>query len=116
MKKRKQKPAKKKSKINSRRKGAVAEVELAHVFEAHGFAAKRGQQHAGGVESPDVVVLAPGFPFHVESKRVQSGNPYNWLGQAARDAGHKIPLVVHRRNGRPWIAILLLDDLLNYVV
>lgn len=114
--KRTEKKRKPKKKINSRQKGATAEVELSHVFTAHGIAAKRGQQHAGGVESPDVVALAPGFPFHIESKRVEAGNLYKWLDQATRDAGNKIPLVVHRRNGRHWVAILLLEDFLNYVV
>lgn len=107
---------KKRRPINSRRKGVVAEVELAHVLTDHGISAIRGQQHTGGVGSPDVLVEDAAFPFHIEGKRVEAGSPYKWLAQAERDAGNKIPLVAHRRNGRRWIAILFLDDFLNFVV
>jgi Holliday junction resolvase len=107
------KPAKK---INSRRKGASGERELAHFLTDHGLVAIRGQQHAGGVDSPDVICTVPSFPFHVEGKRVEAGSLYNWLAQAQRDAGNKIPLVAHRRNDRRWVAILFLDDFLNFVV
>ncbi len=118
MKRAAKKPVKKpaKPKINSRAKGAAGEVELAHVFTDHGIPAKRGQQHAGGVESPDIIAADASFPFHVEGKRVEAGNLYNWLAQAERDAGAKIPIVAHRRNGRRWVAILFLDDFLNFVV
>lgn len=108
--------APRKPKINSRAKGAKGEVELAHFLTDHGVAAKRGQQHSGGVESPDVIVADARFPFHIEGKRVEAGNPYNWLAQAERDAGAKVPLVAHRRNGKRWIAVLYLDDFLNFVV
>lgn len=102
--------------INSRRKGASGEVELARFLTDHGIPAKRGQQHAGGVESPDIIAASKTFPFHVEGKRVEAGSLYNWLAQAQRDAGNKIPLVAHRRNGRRWVAVLYLDDFLNFVV
>lgn len=104
---------KKKKKINSRQKGAGGERELANVLKSHGYAAARGQQFSGGADSPDVVGL-PGF--HIEAKRVEAGNPYNWLSQAQRDAGFdKIPLVIHRKNGHNWIAILELEDFLKLI-
>lgn len=112
---RKQSKRGKRTSINSRQKGAGGERELANLLTEHGIQARRGQQHAGGVESPDVTIAA-GLPFHFECKRVQRGNPYNWLAQAANDAGNKIPIVAHRRNGRRWIAVIFLDDFLNYVV
>lgn len=106
-------PPKKVKRINSRAKGVAGEVELAHFLKFHGFEAKRGQQHAGGVDSPDVV--CPDLPWvHFEVKLVQAGNLYNWLEQAKRDAGvDKIPVVAHRRNRENWVAILPLSILLE---
>lgn len=101
-------------KINSREKGVKGELELAEVFRAHGVHARRGQQFAGGSDSPDVVTSLPGI--HVESKRVEAGNLYTWLDQAQRDAGDKIPVVAHRRSRRQWVVILNLDDFLNFIV
>ena len=44
---------------NSRRKGARGELELAAKFTDAGFPARRGQQPAGGPDSPDVVPSIP---------------------------------------------------------
>jgi hypothetical protein len=33
--------------------------------------------------------------------------------QAVTDAGSKIPVVAHKRNGRPWLCILTAEDLLT---
>lgn len=101
--------------INSRAKGARGERELAEVLQSYGHKARRGQQFKGGVDSPDVVCET--LPqYHFECKLVEAGNPYVWLDQAIRDAGHKIPIVVHRRKRRQWIAILNLDDLMLYLI
>lgn len=104
------KPKKKKPKINSRAKGAAAERELANELkERFGYVARRGQQFKGGADSPDVVCDQLGR-YHIECKRVETGNLYNWLAQAQRDCGTKTPVVVHRRNGKDWVAILTLKD------
>lgn len=96
--------------INSRAKGAAAERELANILKERGYDARRGQQFSG-LGGDDVVGL-PGF--HVECKRVQAGNLYTWLDQSVRDAaGLATPIVVHRRNGREWVAILRLNDFLD---
>lgn len=91
--------------INSCTKGKVYERELAADLRAAGFAdAKRGQQHKGGEESPDVVGL-PGF--HIEAKRVEALSLYEAMAQAERDAGlDDTPIVVHRRNGKRSVAII----------
>ena len=47
---------------------------------------------------------------HLEVKRVEKGNPYAWMAQAVRDAGPKLPIVLHRRNGEEWLAIVRLSD------
>lgn len=98
--------------INSRQKGAAGERELAEFLRDRGYSARRGQQFSGGTDSPDV--LCPDLPgIHLEVKRVEAGNLYTWLSQAQRDAGKKVPLVVHRRNKKEWVAIITLEDLLK---
>jgi len=108
------KPAAKK-RINSRAKGCVGEREFAHLLAEHKLEARRGQQHAGGVDSPDVV-CADLTNIHFEVKRVEAGNLYKWLDQAVRDAKHKKPIVAHRKNGKPWVAIVPMDFMLELLV
>jgi len=97
--------------LNSRNKGKRGELELAAFLRDRGFEARRGQQHAGGVESPDVVTSLR--DVHFEVKRVEAGNPYVWLEQAIRDAGYKTPVVAHRKSQQGWIAVMRLEDLLD---
>jgi Holliday junction resolvase len=95
----------------SRRKGKRGERELAAALRAEGFPATRGAQHHGGPESPDV--LCPSLPgLHFEAKRCERLSLYDALDQARRDAGGRLPVVAHRRNGCRWVAILDLTDLL----
>jgi hypothetical protein len=95
--------------MNSRAKGAAAEREAAKEWaRLMGCDARRGQQFSGGKDSPDVVHSAGAI--HLEVKRTERGNPYDWVDQAVRDCGGKIPLVLHRRNGREWLAIVRLND------
>jgi hypothetical protein len=35
------------------------------------------------------------------------------MTQAATDAGSKIPVVAHKRNGRPWLCIITAEDFLT---
>lgn len=59
-------------------------------------------------------MVCPSLPsLHWEVKRVQAGNPYGWLEQATDDAGSKIPVVAHKRNGRPWVCILSAENFLT---
>lgn len=98
--------------IDGRAKGARGERSAAQAWaEALGLdpaTCRRGQQFAGGTDSPDVV--HPLANIHLEVKRVERGNPYQWMEQAVRDAGGKIPLVLHRRNRQDWLAIVRLSD------
>lgn len=96
--------------INSRRKGAYGERELAAFLSDYGITARRGQQFAGGSDSPDVIHSLDGI--HFECKRVERGSVGAWLDQAIADADGKVPVVAHRSNRRPWMATLLLSDLL----
>lgn len=97
-----------------RNKGAAGERELAAELRELGFEARRGVQYAGGGGSPDIVADLPGI--HIECKRVENkstGTIYDWLKQAVRDAAGKIPVVMHRRNYKPWVVILPLDEFLK---
>ncbi len=102
-----------KKRKNSRAKGARGELELAKFLTERGYDARRGQQFAGGTDSPDVICAALGN-YHLEVKRVESINIHAALAQAIRDCGGiRTPLVVHKRNRGEWIAIIRLEDLLD---
>lgn len=95
-----------KPKINSRRKGKTGELEAAAYLTRLGFTARRGQQHKGGADSPDVVSDDLRH-VHLEVKRVQSidlgtKELAGALDQASRDAGGAPYAVLWRRNRKPW--------------
>jgi len=96
----------------SRNKGKRGERELARLLTAEGFEARRGQQHRGGPDSPDVI--CPALPdLHFEVKRTERLRLYDALTQARQEAGGRLPVVAHRRNGCDWVAVLGLEDLLT---
>lgn len=103
-----------KQRVNSRAKGATGEREFAALLQERGIQARRGQQFAGGQESPDVKSDLTGV--HFEVKRVQAGNPYVWLKQAIRDAKNHLPVVAHRKNNEEWIAVLRMQDLIALLI
>ncbi len=95
----------------SRNKGKRGELELARLLSAEGFPACRGVQYHGGTDSPDV--RCPCLPgVHWEVKRTERLRLYEALAQAQHDASGKLPIVAHRANNAPWIAILSMADLL----
>lgn len=94
----------------SRRKGCRGELEAAaEVRRLFRVEARRGRQFQGCEDAPDVRTAIAGV--HLEVKRVEALRLYAALEQAAADAGEKIPVVLHRANQRPWVAIVRLDDL-----
>ena len=94
----------------SRRKGARGELEAAaeirRIFRTE---ARRGRQFQGSDESPDVLADIP--DVHFEVKRTELLRLHDALEQAIEDAGPKVPVVLHRANRSPWVAIVRLDDL-----
>lgn len=100
--------------INSKRKGAQGERELAKVLREYGFETRRTQQYAGGTEeSADIV----GLPYiHIECKRVEKLNLDEAMEQAYKDTnpthGREFPMpaVFHRKNGKAWKVTMYLDD------
>lgn len=95
----------------SRNKGKVGERELAReLSRVFGVSARRGVQFCGGPDSPDIVTDIPGV--HFECKRTERFRLYESLEQAITDGGESnIPVVMHRQNKKPWIAVVRLDDL-----
>jgi Holliday junction resolvase len=96
----------------SKNKGAKGELEFAAICKDHGFAeARRTAQHCGKTGGAADVIGIPGI--HVEVKRCEAGNLYNWLEQAKRDAAAArsgIPIVAHRKNNRDWVVIMDAND------
>ncbi len=94
----------------------MGELEFVNFLKDRGIEARRGQQYAGGGDSPDVMASGCFAEVHVEVKRKESGNVYDWLDQAANDADLcSTPVVAHRRNGKRWIAIIDMRDFINIV-
>lgn len=96
--------------INSRQKGAAGERELAKLLEDYGWESKRGQQHAGSPDSPDVISQ---FPWHIEGKRTEKTAPIKWMEKATEDAGgNKPPMIFWRPNRGQWMVMCWAGDLL----
>ena len=51
--------------------------------------------------------------LHLEVKRTERLSHYLAIEQAEADAGEHSPLLLHRRNGKRWLAVLYLDDLVD---
>ena len=96
--------------VNSRAKGARGELEFAHfISDLFGVTARRGQQFAGGPDSPDIITEIQGI--HHEVKRVENLNLAKAYAQSQRDAGDgEIPVVDHRRNGQQWMLTIAWKD------
>jgi len=84
--------------INSRAKGKRIELQACAYLRSLGFTCRRGQQFAGGADSPDIVVEElPGVHVEVKGDRsIRLGNKA-WEDahdQAARDGGGKAAVVL----------------------
>ena len=95
---------------NSCEKGKRGEREAAEVIRrVLRVEARRGQQHAGGSDSPDVAHGLPGL--HIEVKRTERLQLRAAMEQAIADAAGAVPLVMHRANRTEWLATVRFDDL-----
>ena len=101
--------------MNSKKKGNAGELEPLHLLEGHGLDVRRNDQRfIGGVDNPDLSLTVEGQPVHVEVKRCERLSLYEAMDQAEHDAnGHALPVVVHRRNRKPWLVVLRLEDVLH---
>jgi hypothetical protein len=95
-----------KSRTKGKRGELEAAAEIRRIFRTE---ARRGCQFQGTSESPDVLTGIP--DVHFEVKRTETFRLYAALDQAIEDAGSNVPVVLHRSNHRPWVAVVQLDDL-----
>ena len=100
--------------MNSCRKGKVFERWVAAYLREHGYTdAKRGQQHKGGADSPDVTGLQG---FHIEAKDTQKWSAYDFMAQSVRDAAEdEIPIVIAKKNYQKPLVIIRLEDFMKVV-
>lgn len=87
--------------INSRAKGARGERLWRDELREAGFTARRGQQFAGGTDSPDVLCEEL-RGLHQEVKFVQSLNLDKACEQAERDGAGKPWIVAHKKSRTKW--------------
>lgn len=93
--------------INSKKKGAKGERELANKLKEYGYNCRRGQQY-NGLEGEDVVGLDY---IHIECKRVEKLNLDDAIEQAKRDRTERqLPAVFHRKNNKKWKVTMELSD------
>lgn len=100
--------------INSKRKGAEGERELARKLREYGYKARRTVQYCGKADDGEADLL--GLPgIHIECKRTERLNLYEAVGQAKRDSEgtQHLPVVFHRKNNCEWLVILPLDDFMH---
>jgi hypothetical protein len=94
----------------SKRKGKRGELEAAsEIRRLFRVEACRGRQYQGCDDAPDIRTAIA--KVHFEVKRVETLRLHDALQQAIADAGDKLPVVLHRANQKPWVAIVRLDDL-----
>ena len=95
--------------MNSCRKGADGERELARLLRDHGFKTERGGTCSYGT-APDL----SGRPgIHIECKRVERLNIRKAMDQAEADAAKfrdGAPTVFHRQNRGAWLVTMSFDD------
>lgn len=93
--------------MNSKQKGKRGELELAHLLQTYGYPAERGVQYSGLKGNADVVGVDG---LHIECKRAERVLEENFLQQAEHDARKgQVPIVMYRRNGEEWKALLRLN-------
>jgi Holliday junction resolvase len=97
---------------NSKAKGSAGERELAAKLREHGYTARRTQQFCGAAGDSDVV-CSELANYHIECKRVERLNVDAAMDQALRDCNDRTPIVAHRRNHRPWLVTMYLEDFLK---
>lgn len=106
--------------MNSKQKGNRGERELAAKLRELGCTgARRSQQFCGDAGDEDV--KCDSLPrWFIECKRVEQLNLHDAVEKAAiQTTCGKIPVVIHRKNGKKWLATFQLEDAvleeLNYL-
>lgn len=102
----------------SRDKGAAAERELIRLMKQYGW--DRVERTSNGRAQLGQGDFANGPPFHIEAKRCERAEVWQWWNQAVRDADYDSddmraspPVVAFRRSRSPWLALLEFEELLR---
>lgn len=97
--------------VDSNGKGKRGERELAkYLSKFFGTNCRRGQQRSG-LDQDDIIGLSG---IHVECKRVERLNIHDAIDQAVHDSDGDVPAVFHRRNKKPWLVTVRLEDLKEF--
>lgn len=98
---------------SQQKKGAAGERELIAYLDAHGIK----DLHRGGSLSFGTVPDIYGMDgIHIECKRVERLNVMAAMEQSIRDSEAMqdgVPVLMHRRNRKPWLVTMRLDDWLE---
>lgn len=93
----------------SRDKGKAGELEVCHIWHAHGFEAWRTPNSGGLSHSKGDVHGVPGL--HQEVKRQEKMSMLAWLHQAEADCNPlDVPVVIWRPSHEPWRVTLPFED------
>jgi len=96
---------------SSRTKGKSGELEVVHILEAHGYKGVKRTPNSGGLSWKGDVLGMDGFT--IEVKRCESLQLPKWWGKLVLEAGHRIPLLCHRRSRGEWLVTLRFEDFLG---
>lgn len=99
--------------VNSNDKGKRYELELAAMIREYGYDARRTAQYCGNTGDASDVVGLPGI--HIEAKRRERIDIYDWMAQAKHDAkkSKSIPAVFFRKNNCETLVALRFDDFMS---
>ena len=100
--------------VSQRRKGAAGELEVVEAVRAAGWP-NATRNFASGARGGSDVANGPAHTL-IESKRVEALRLRDSWKQVTADADRAgvgtLPVLAHRWNGGPWLAIRELDELL----
>lgn len=100
--------------VNSNLKGKRGERMFAAYLRERGYDARRGQQYAGGEDSPDVIHSVPGIHFEVKFR--EHLDMKTAIKQAQEDAPEgDCPVVAFKRKNKDWVAIMSMEDLMQLI-
>lgn len=97
----------------STRKGAAGEREVMAILREHGYSVERGGTQSYG-QRPDLYGLDG---VHMEIKRCERAQIWEWMQQSQRDAqkfGDGVPSVLFRRSRSKWLICMELSDFLAF--
>ena len=101
---------------NSNARGKRGEREIVNILKDYGLTARRTAQYCGKSGDAADVAVEELKGVHWEVKYVEKLNIWDAIDQAVRDCGERTPIVAHRKNGKPWVVTMFLEDYLRLAV